>query len=432
MSTQRIDYENSVNGPNRLREVVRDEPGSVELGPSMVPGQFDDLTIALIGPDEHSRNEMARALAASGGKEVHAFSTYPPSLDDTPALLMETHNPVIIELDTDPEFALSLVEKLAVAGPLNSTVMVYSAKADANMLLRSMRAGAREYLVPPFASPLLIESLTRAVGRKAAEASEATNKNVDTGKLLTFMGAKGGTGVTTLACNFAVALAQHSHQTTLLIDLDLPFGDVALNLGIIPDYSTVNALESAERLDGKLLKSLVIVHSSGLSVLAASGKLTSYRPSAAEIDKLVTVAKQTFQNVVIDIGSRLDLTETALFRQAHAIYLVTQAGIPELRNSNRLISQFFSSSDSPKLEIIINRYEERAFGVTEADITRALTRAAQWKVPNDFNTVRQMQINATPLALSDSPVSGEIRRMARSLNGDDVVPGKKKRFNLFG
>ena len=52
---------------------------------------------------------MARALVASGANEVHAFSSYPPSLDDTPALLMETHNVVIIELDSDPEFAIDLV-----------------------------------------------------------------------------------------------------------------------------------------------------------------------------------------------------------------------------------------------------------------------------------------------------------------------------------
>ncbi len=51
------------------------------------------------------------------------------------------------------------------------------------------------------------------------------------GRLLTFMGAKGGTGVTTLACNFAVSLAQDPKQTTLLIDLDLPFGDVGVESG---------------------------------------------------------------------------------------------------------------------------------------------------------------------------------------------------------
>jgi len=43
-----------------------------------------------------------------------------------------------------------------------------------------------------------------------------------------------------------------------------------------------------------------------------------------------------------------------------------------------------------------------------------------------------MQINATPLALENSLVSREIRRIARSLNGNHLAPEKKKAFSLFG
>ncbi len=149
------------------------------------------------------------------------------------------------------------------------------------------------------------------------------------------------------------------------------------------------------------------------------------------IDKLLTVARQEFDNVVVDVGSRLDLTGTALFKEAFTIYLVTQAGIPELRNSNRLISQFFNSG-GPKLDIVINRYESRALGVSEEHITKALTRAAQWKIPNDYASVRRMQINATPLALGDSPISRQIRQMATSITGQPAAQAKKKGFSLFG
>ena len=184
------------------------------------------------------------------------------------------------------------------------------------------------------------------------------------GQLLVFLGAKGGAGVTTLACNFAVSLAQESGQSTLLIDLDLPLGDAALNLGIVAEYSTINALQDAGRLDRRFLDKLLIKHSSGVSVLAAPGKFPQYQATNEAIDKLMAVARQEFDNVVVDVGSRLDLTDTALFKDASAIYLVTQAGIPELRNSNRLISQFFTAG-GPKLEIVINRYEPRSLGVAE-------------------------------------------------------------------
>ena len=79
------------------------------------------------------------------------------------------------------------------------------------------------------------------------------------------------------------------------------------------------------------------------------------RPQKPAIDKLVAVARQQFDHVIVDAGSRIDLMGTDLFKKASTIYLVTQAGISELRNSNRLISQFFNEG-GPKLEIVLNRF----------------------------------------------------------------------------
>jgi len=176
----------------------------------------------------------------------------------------------------------------------------------------------------------------------------------------------------------------------------------------------------------------MVKHSSGVSVLAAPGKFPQFQASNEAIDKLLAVARQDFDNVVVDVGSRLDLTGTALFKDAYTIYLVTQAGIPELRNSNRLISQFFSNG-GPKLEIVINRFEPRSLGVSEEHITKALTRPAQWKIPNNYAAVRRMQNTATPLALEDSPISRIIKQMARSVTGQaEEAQTKKKGFSLFG
>jgi pilus assembly protein CpaE len=385
----------------------------------------DALSIALIGPDEQRRSAAAAALAGCPGGKVSEFSSYPPTLGDVSRMLERHYDVIVIDLDSDIEYALELVESISSNGA--ATVMVYSAKTDPNLLMRCMRAGAREFLILPFEQNIVAEALVRASSRRpAVQAAKRAS-----GRLLAFMGAKGGTGVTTLACNFAVALAQEPDQKTLLIDLDLPLGDAALNLGIITEYSTINALQASDRLDSSFLSKLLVKHSSGLYVLAAPGRFVKYQATDEAIDKLLAVARQDFDNVVVDMGSRLDLTGTALFKEAYTIYLVTQAGIPELRNSNRLISQFFSAG-GPKLEIVINRYEPRALGVSEEHITKALTRSANWKIPNDYSSVRRMQINATPLALTDLPISRLIRQMARSVTGQPEAPAKKKGFSLFG
>jgi Flp pilus assembly CpaE family ATPase len=383
----------------------------------------DVLTIALIGPDEGRRKAAASAIAGAQGGDIREFSTYPPSLDDVPKLLEQRYDVIIIDLDSHPEYALELVESICANG--TATVMVYSMKADSELLVRCMRAGAREFLTLPFTQSTVAEALVRASARRpTARPAKKTG-----GRLLAFLGAKGGDGVTTLACNFAVSMAQESGQSTLLIDLDLPLGDAALNLGVVAEYSTINALQNAARLDSAFLSKLLVKHSSGVSVLAAPGKFPQFPATNDAIDRLLAVARQDFENVVIDMGSRLDLMGTSLFKEGSTVYLVIQAGIAGLRNSNRLISQYFTTG-IPKLEIVLNRYEPRTMGVAEDQITKALTRPAQWKIPNDYNAVRRMQTTAIPLALEDSPISRLIRQMTRSECGLPAIPEKKTGFSL--
>lgn len=382
------------------------------------------LTIALIGPDQQRRGAIAIALTGLQAGVTREFSTY-PELDEVPRMMEDGYDVVIVELDSNPEYALDLIETICGAG--SPTVMVYSSQADSEMLVRCMRAGAREFLTQPLAPGTIAEALVRASVRRPT--SRPQKKTA--GRLFVFLGSKGGSGVTTLACNFAVSLATESGQNTLLIDLHLPLGDAALDLGITAQYSTVNALQNASRLDSNFLSRLLTKHSSGLSVLAAPGKFTPIQSNPEEVDKLLAVARQDFDYVVVDAGTRLDLADTTLFDQAAVIYLVTQVSIPELRNSNRLVSEFFTKTAS-KLEIVLNRFTPRSLGVDEEHITKALTRPATWRVPNDYATARRTQNTATALSLEDSPISRVIRQMARTASGLPPNPEKKKRFGLFG
>jgi pilus assembly protein CpaE len=436
MSTLRANYEpyeKLIEPQEQLRPFSDGESMSTNSSPYLVSLPTEslgagNLSIVLIGPNERHREEVALALDRCAGCEVHAFSSYPPSLDDLPRLLEQSNDVIIIDLDSDPEYALDLVESIGTGASV--TVMVYSAKPDPEMLVRCMRAGAREFLTLPLEQNVMAESMVRAAARKPVAKPAPAKKKETNGKLLAFMGAKGGSGVTMLACNFAVALAQEASQKTLLIDLDLPFGDSALNLGIIAEFSTIDALQQSDRLDKSFLAKLLVKHSSGVWVLAAPGRFQPYQPTNESIDKLMTVARQEFDNVVVDLGSRIDLTGMSLFKDATTIYLVTQAGIPELRNSNRLISQFFD--DDQKLQIVINRHETRLTSVSEKDITKALTRPAHWKIPNDFASVRRMQVEATPLTLGDGAISRQIRQMAKAVIGKTETETKKKGFSLFG
>jgi pilus assembly protein CpaE len=379
------------------------------------------LSVALIGPQEQRRKAVASALTGSQASVAREFTSY-PGFDDVPRMLDPGYDVIIVELDSDPEQALDLVEHIC--GTSSATVMVYSANTDSELLVRCMRAGAREFLTQPIAPNTIAEALVRAsVRRPAAKPAKRVG-----GKLLVFLGAKGGSGVTTIAANFAIALAQESGKNTALVDLDLPFGDAALDLGISAEFSTANALQNFERLDSNFLTKLLIKHSSGLSVLAAPDRYTPLRASDEAVEKLLSVVRQDFDYVVVDGGS--GSVSRMLVDAAAVAYLVTQVSISELRNSNRLISEFFCSG-SRTLEIVLNRFTPRSLSIDEENITKALTKPVNWKVPNDYPAVRRAQDTATPLALADSPISRVIRQMARTACNWSPPKDKKKRFSLF-
>jgi pilus assembly protein CpaE len=290
-----------------------------------------------------------------------------------------------------------------------------------------MRAGAREFLSQPIAANTIAEALVRAsVRRPTVRAPKKT-----AGKLFVFAGAKGGSGVSTIASNFAILLSQESQKNTLLLDLDLPLGAAALDLGIMTQYSTANALQNIARLDSNFLSKLLTKHSSGLSVLSAPDKYTAVHASDEAIGKLLTVARQDFDYVVVDAGSSIGTTYKTLLEGAAIVYLITQVSVSELRNSNRLISEFFTLP-APKLEIVLNRFTPNTLGIDEENITKALTRPAAWRIPSDYGTVQRAQNTATPLALGDSSITAVLRQMARTACGLSAVAEKKKRFSLFG
>ncbi len=397
---------------------------------SEIPANSDPLggnvlSIALICPNDQRRRTIASALGVSHAAIVREYPAYPPTLREMPRMLGEkAFDAIIIDVESDLEYALELVEY--VAANSTTTVMVYSSRMDPNVMMRAMRSGAREFLADPIDGTALSDALVRAGSRR--QGSRATKKSG--GKLLVFLGGKGGSGVTTVACNFAVALVGECAQSAVLIDLDLPLGDAALSLGLTTQFSTADAIQNADRMDSNFFSKLLTTHSSGLPVLAAPGRFPHVQASNDAIEKMLTVARQDFGYVIIDAGSRFDLTDANWFGRADTAYLVMQAGIPELRNSHRLISEFFKSG-TPELEIVLNRYVKSSMGVDEEHIEKALTRPIKWKIPSDYYNVRRMQNEAIPLALDDSSVARVLQDMARAACGMDPKPEKRKGFSLF-
>lgn len=395
------------------------DPPKVPVGPDGTT-----LNVAILGPDEHRRGVIAGALTGHKGLKFREFASYPPRLEDLPQALAQQYQVIIVDIDSNPDYAYKLVETLCASG--RTYVMTYSAQADTKMAVRFMRVGVREF----FTMPLDPSEITAALERASSHQPPPVDPSKMPGKLMIFMGSKGGCGVTTLCSNFALALAQESGSDTLLVDLGLPLGDVAINLGLSTDYSLGPALQNPDRLDSSMLSTLITKHDSGLSILAAPTELPDTQAAPEAYEKLMNVAREKFSYVVVDLGSRIDLMNTSLFQPSAIIYLVTQVGITEMRNTNRLVLKYFTRRDE-NLQIIINRFKSSDLVFDETQIAKALTRPADWKIPDDYAAARRTRNTPTPLALADSEIARTLREMAQAVAG--VVPEKKKGFfRLFG
>jgi pilus assembly protein CpaE len=386
---------------------------------------MSSLSVVVIGPDAKRRQAIVHGFNGSQARITRELDVY-PEVDDLAGLLDSDPDVVLVDLDPDAERAIDVIENIC--GTTSAlTVMVYSSSIDSELLVRCMRAGAREFLTEPLSQAPVADALVRAAVRR----DEVRRSRKATGKLFVFAGAKGGSGATTVASNFALCLANDSGGKVALVDLDLHLGDAALSLGITPKFSTADALENMSRLDSDLLAAMLAKHASGLAVLAAPDAVSGLHITRDAVERLLRVAREKFDFVVVDAGSNpADVCE-ALFEAATRVYLVAQLSVAELRNANRLITRYFSGADAGRMEVVLNRFVARTAEIDDAAITKALTRPAKWKVPNDFAAARRSQNTGVPLLLEDSVVARALRDMAWDAAGKAVQPEKKKKFGLF-
>ncbi len=400
------------------------------------------LAVGVISSHSERRTAMVKALAGPQARIALTLSAL-PNRHEVSKITDAKCDVVIVDIDKNSDDAIDLVETLS---GLDSaiTVMVFG-RPDPELLVRAMRAGAREFL----AEPLVAGTVGIALIRAAARIQEGRRQKKVTGKLFVFTGVKGGTGVTTLASNFALALARESAgnpaarkvskqapedaaDTTpkvALVDLNLALGDAGLTLGVRSKFSLLDALENENRIDSEYLGALLATHESGLSVLCAPETSSFESPSATGVDAVLQTLRGDFDYLVVDAGSTPREEYRRLFREATTVFLVAQISVVGLRNANRLITQFFD--DTSNLEVVLNSYQSRAEEIDEASINKALTKSPAWKIPHDPASLLKAQNSGTPLIGMQSPVSRAIVDIAQSIVGKIPQPTKRKVFGLF-
>lgn len=397
---------------------------SIPPSPSPLTG-ISLLKVILIIPDDDRRRTFARLLATLNVAVIKECTDYPNdgTLKEVVDLACDVF---IVDLTTNADLALQLIESICSHSGL-AIVMACSSGTQPDLLLRSMRAGAREYLVEPVLPAVITEALLRTLVRR-----ENLKPQKAAARVVVFVSTKGGAGNTTIATNFAVALAEENVGKVVAMDLDLQLGEMALDLGISQRFSLVDALDNIDHLDSVFLLSLLAKHSSGLFVLAAPERFSSHRNFTSGLDRVLRLLRDEFTFVVIDAGP-IPGNEEFLLSIADTVYLVTEASIPALRNARRMLTFIGGMDNSPRTEIVLNRFNSKILDIDEISVAKALARPVSWRVPNDFAAVRNAQNTGIPVAMSDSPITRVLHRMTRQICGKPAAKEKKGKsmFSLF-
>ena len=352
------------------------------------------IRVALLSQDESAHAIVAEAVERAGDAFEAVAVPEGGALESgdgrSDALLI-----LLVDLAPDPAERLYVVRHYAERMP-GVPILAVGPALPPEALIEGMRAGITEYVPHPAAPDELAAALVR-LGRRFGVAREPKRA----GQMFAFLPAKGGAGATSAAVNFAVELHRTTGQNTLLVDLDLELGGVAIWLGLHPRFSFLDLVRNFHRLDAGLLNSYLENHASGLRVLAAPPKAERADVvSAEEAHNVFAFLKEVYGYVVLDLSrSFTPLILTAL-QDADLTLAVTTPDLPSLGSLKRLLPILarFTDGDRNRLRVVLNRYSASE-PVTVDDVRTVLEMEVGWTLSNDYETVSRAATEGVPAVM---------------------------------
>lgn len=316
---------------------------------------------------------------------------------------------LVLGMSPDAQRGLAVLADLSAASP--ARVLAVGSTADAKLILKTMRAGAAEFLDEAEWESELTAALARLQQDDVGEGHH--------GRVVAVFSASGGSGSSTLAANVAVALAA-THQTCCLIDLKLDAGDLATLLDLQPPNTLAECCANMHRMDCSMFRNCFARHANGVHLLAAPSRLADVKHVTPEgVRKTLSLARSMFPYVVVDLDHTYDEPQAQVLYQADVVLLVMRLEFTALRQTRRALD-YLSSIGVPteRIRLVINRYRRpRELRIKQAE--DALGLKVEFYVPDDPKRVGRANNRGIPIVL-ESPrarVSRSIVNIAASVNG---------------
>ncbi len=341
--------------------------------------------------------------------------------------LVKEFQPHIVLMDINmPELdGLKASEILAKDFP-NVQTVIMSIQSEQEYFRRAMKAGAKDFLVKPFSTNELVDTINNVFNSWLKDRPElfASEPSAD---ILTFFATKGGVGRTTLAVNLAASLASKGKKT-LLIDASLQFGDVGITLNLAAKRTISNLVETPDFSFGDI-ESNLIRHECGLDLLLAPREPALADAVKAEhLLRIIDLAKPLYQYIVFDTPPMITEKELGILDRSTLILLVATLEISSLKNTKICLKTFSDINfDMSRVKLILNK-EIPNVGIGKSDLEAGLSIPVYATVPME-SEIAQRSLNQGELIVLKSPASAigrSILGMAEQLAGSRSVPDTGK------
>ncbi len=359
-------------------------------------GVGSEITALLIAVDRQLSFDFQDTLQFARTFQILGeLSSYP-----TPQVLemrLNQLNPeaVLVDVASNLDQASEIIQLLAASGRDLHIVGLHNSN-DSTAILRSLRAGASEFLHAPFDAIIQKEAVARLARMRQPVAEAAQQRRETAGNLVVFSSTKPGSGSSTIAAQVAFALNRITGGRVLLADFDLMGGALGFYLKLGNRCSLIDALEHAEHLDSNSWDSLA-EPCGGVDILPAP-----YAPESVPIDgnRLAVVldsARRSYDWIIVDLPMIFQRISMMTAAQADQAFLVTTSELPSLhlaRKSVALLEQIGLPKE--RVQMLVNRMS-RWDGIGTADLEKLFNCPVYASLPNDYFSLHRVITLGQPL-----------------------------------
>lgn len=301
----------------------------------------------------------------------------------------------LLDSDEIDSSFLDFVEDLNL-NSIGACAVILTNRISVDLVNSAAQVGVRQVMDISIGGEDFCKNISKIVSKERKLSQSVNIDRKVRSMVYAFFSGKGGVGKTTICTNTAVSLASRGKKT-LLIDLDLQFGDADMALDVSPSETIVDLVRDTNGVSIDNLTTCCTSHLSGLSLLASpnSPELAEY-VSADKVKAIIDVARSYFEYVIVDCGCALTDPVITAIESSDTVFMVNDVNILSLKRAKLCLDVLTQLNQKEKIKMIINRYAKKS-AVKIQDFENLLGIPAYAVISADFKTVNTSLNNGQPV-----------------------------------